>query len=102
MKCLILASGQGTRLAKYSDSKPLTPLLGVPLIERVILTAHTAGISDFTVVTGYRGEKVRLFWTGLQKEEISRSRTSSTMSGKRRAGLQSLKLSPISTRTSFF
>jgi choline kinase len=33
----------------------------VPLIERVILTAHTAGISDFTVVTGYRGEKVRLF-----------------------------------------
>jgi CDP-L-myo-inositol myo-inositolphosphotransferase len=41
--------------------KPLLPVLGVPLIERVILTASRAGLSDFTVVTGYQGEKVRKF-----------------------------------------
>ena len=61
MTCLILAAGRGTRLARHSDSKPLTPLLGVPLIERVMLTAREAGATDFFVVTGYNGEKVRRF-----------------------------------------
>jgi len=61
MTCLILAAGRGTRLAKCSDSKPLTPLLGVPLIERVMLTAREAGATDFFVVTGYNGQKVRRF-----------------------------------------
>jgi len=59
MKCLILASGQGTRLKAKCDSKPLIPLLGVPLIERVILTAHKAGLTDFYVVVGYNKEKLK-------------------------------------------
>jgi len=58
MKCLILASGQGLRLKAKGDSKPLVPLLGLPLIERVILTAHKAGFTDFYVVTGYNREKI--------------------------------------------
>ncbi|MBA7549703.1 Bifunctional IPC transferase and DIPP synthase [subsurface metagenome] len=41
------------------DSKPLVPLLRLPLIERVILTAKGAGLSDFYVVTGYNGKKLR-------------------------------------------
>ena len=41
------------------DSKPLVPLLELPLIERVILTAKGAGLSDFYVVTGYNGKKLR-------------------------------------------
>jgi CDP-L-myo-inositol myo-inositolphosphotransferase len=53
-KCLILAAG-----------RPLFPLLGLPLIERVIMTAWRAGLSDFTVVTGYRGEKIRKFLDDL-------------------------------------
>ncbi len=59
MKCLILASGQGLRLKNKGDSKPLVHLLGLPLIERVILTGHKAGLTDFYVVTGFNGEKVR-------------------------------------------
>jgi len=59
MKCLIIAAGQGTRLAHKGDSKPLVPLLGVPLIERVILSACEAGVNDFLVVTGFNGDKVR-------------------------------------------
>jgi len=58
VKCLILASGQGSRLKAKGDSKPLVPLLSLPLIERVILTAHKAGLTDFYVVTGYNGEKI--------------------------------------------
>ena len=59
MKCLIIAAGEGSRLAMRGDSKPLVPLLRLPLIERVILTAKGAGLSDFYVVTGYNGKKLR-------------------------------------------
>jgi len=59
MKCLIIAAGRGSRLASKGNSKPLVRLLGLPLIERTILTAKKAGINDFYVVTGYEGEKVR-------------------------------------------
>jgi CDP-L-myo-inositol myo-inositolphosphotransferase len=61
MKCLIIAAGRGSRLSNKGDSKPLVPLLGLSLIERVILTAKNTVITDFYVVTGYNGEKVRGF-----------------------------------------
>ena len=59
MKCLIIAAGQGSRLSSRGDSKPLVPVLGLSLIERVILTAEKSGLIDFYVVTGNNGEKVR-------------------------------------------
>ncbi len=64
-KCLILAAGRGSRLASWGVAKPRLPLLGVPLIERVLLTAHRAGLSDFTIVTGYDGERLRKFLDDL-------------------------------------
>ena len=69
LKCLIIAAGKGIRLSKGGDSKPLISLLGLSLIERVILTAKNVGLSDFYVVTGYNGEKVRCFL-----DEFSRNR----------------------------
>ncbi|GAI57518.1 unnamed protein product, partial [marine sediment metagenome] len=63
--CLIIAAGKGMRLSQRGDSKPLIPLLGVPIIERVIRSAIVAGIDDFCVVTGYNGEKVRSFLDNL-------------------------------------
>ena len=65
MKCLIIAAGKGSRLRLRGDSKPLIPILGVPLIERVIRSAREAGADDFYVVTGYHGEGVRTFLNGL-------------------------------------
>ncbi len=59
MKCLIIAAGKGSRLRNKGNSKPLVPVLGVPIIERIIRAAMQAGIDDFCVVTGYEGEKVR-------------------------------------------
>lgn len=58
MKCLIIAAGRGSRLERKGASKPLVPVLGKPLIERVICSAVQAGIDDFYVVTGYNGDKV--------------------------------------------
>ena len=61
MKCLIIAAGKGSRLKQRGDSKPLIPILGIPMIERVIRTALEAGVDEFYVVIGYQGEQVRLF-----------------------------------------
>ena len=61
MKCLIIAAGKGSRLQQRGDSKPLVPILGIPLIERVIRAAMEAGADEFYVVIGYQGERVRLF-----------------------------------------
>ncbi|MBW1816273.1 MAG: NTP transferase domain-containing protein [Deltaproteobacteria bacterium] len=65
MKCLIIAAGKGSRLRQRGDSKPLIPVLGVPLIERAIRSAVEAGVDGFFVVTGYQGERVRGFLGSL-------------------------------------
>ena len=65
MKCLIIAAGKGSRLRQQGDSKPLVPILGLPLIERVIRSAIEAGADDFYVVTGYQEELIRVFLVGL-------------------------------------
>jgi choline kinase len=59
MKCLIIAAGEGSRLSNRGDSKPLVPLLELPLIERVILNAKGAAITNFYIVTGYNGKRLR-------------------------------------------
>ena len=64
-KCLILAAGRGSRLGKKGVPKPLLPLLGLPLLERVILTAASAGLDDFIIVTGFEGDRVRRFLDDL-------------------------------------
>ncbi len=61
MQCLIIAAGKGHRLRSKGDSKPIVPIFGVPLIERVIRCAQEGGVDDFFVVTGYQGERVRSF-----------------------------------------
>jgi len=65
MKCLIIAAGKGSRLRQQGDSKPLIPILGLPLIERVIHSAIEAGADDFLVVTGYQEDLIRSFLVSL-------------------------------------
>lgn len=66
MKCLIIAAGRGSRLSEKGDSKPLIPILGVPLLERVIRAALEGGANEFLVVTGYRGNDIRDFLNSLE------------------------------------
>jgi CDP-L-myo-inositol myo-inositolphosphotransferase len=67
VKCLIIAAGQGTRLKSKGEIKPLVPILGVPLIERVIRSAMKGGADEFVVITGYQGEQVSDFCQPLAK-----------------------------------
>ena len=59
MKCLIVAAGQGTRLREKGELKPLIPIKGVPLIERVIANAQADGADEFFAVTGYRSDELQ-------------------------------------------
>ena len=68
MQCLILAAGHGSRLRGVSESKPLTPVGGAPLIAHVIGAAMAVGATDFTIVTGHRAEQVESFLAGLAEE----------------------------------
>ena len=60
-QCLILAAGNGSRLVSRSSNipKPLVRVHGMPLLERIIITARIAGIRRFVIVVGYRGEVIR-------------------------------------------
>jgi choline kinase len=59
--CVILAAGNGSRLVSRSAGKPkpLVEVNGVPLLEHVIVAAHEAGVTDFTIVVGYCGTAIR-------------------------------------------
>ena len=59
MKCLIIAAGQGSRLRQRAESKPLVPVNGTPLIDRVIASARGGGANEFYIVSGYRGAMLR-------------------------------------------
>ncbi len=65
MNCLVLAAGFGSRLRDISASKPLTPVAGVPLIERVIAGALAAGATNFVVVTGHEADQLESFLANL-------------------------------------
>jgi choline kinase len=58
---LILAAGNGSRLASCSGElpKPLVALHGKPLLEHVISGAREAGIERFVTVLGYRSDAIR-------------------------------------------
>jgi len=60
MKGVILAAGNGTRLAPFTNlcPKPLIPVAGRPLILYTIEAFARAGIPDLVIVVGYRAEQV--------------------------------------------
>jgi 1L-myo-inositol 1-phosphate cytidylyltransferase len=60
-QAVILAAGQGQRLREgnaNSALKPLTPVLGVSLLERAVRSCQAAGISECYVVVGYGKEQI--------------------------------------------
>ncbi|RMF86047.1 MAG: hypothetical protein D6736_15975 [Nitrospinota bacterium] len=97
MQCLIIAAGQGKRLAARGDSKPLVALLGLSLIERVILSAQESGLHDFYVVTGYNSEKVEAFLEKLGRERGLKITTIVNEEWDRENGLSVLKAKPLLT-----
>lgn len=73
MKALIIAAGNGSRMQPYTNGrhKCLTSLLGLTIIERIILSAQEAGISEFVIVTGYEGESIKTLLKDGSKYAVS-------------------------------
>lgn len=58
---IILAGGTGTRFADGTGQKVLFPVLGVPALERSLVTCGKAGAETVVVVIGYHWEEVFQF-----------------------------------------
>src|SRR5215469_16488162 len=71
--CLILAAGNGSRIAALSGSapKPLVSLYGASLLEHILLSAQTAGIEKFVIVDGYRADALRRWFAERPLGDIS-------------------------------
>jgi UDP-N-acetylglucosamine diphosphorylase/glucosamine-1-phosphate N-acetyltransferase len=61
LQTIILAGGEGKRVfpLAVNKPKPMFKLLGKPLIHHVIDTLKEAGLNDYVVVTGHRGEQIK-------------------------------------------
>lgn len=57
-KALILAAGLGTRLAPITDVRPksLVPVNGKPILLKQLENLHAVGITDITIISGYRAD----------------------------------------------
>jgi NDP-sugar pyrophosphorylase family protein len=64
MKAVILAGGQGRRLAPYTTilPKPLMPVGDVPILEVVIRQLRRAGFDDITMAVGYLAELLMAYF----------------------------------------
>jgi UDP-N-acetylglucosamine diphosphorylase / glucose-1-phosphate thymidylyltransferase / UDP-N-acetylgalactosamine diphosphorylase / glucosamine-1-phosphate N-acetyltransferase / galactosamine-1-phosphate N-acetyltransferase len=61
LQTIILAGGEGKRVFPLAVNrpKPMFKLLGKPLIHHVIDTLKEAGLKDYIVVVGHRGEQIK-------------------------------------------
>lgn len=66
---MMLAAGLGTRLRPLTDTmpKPLVPVAGTPLIERVMVNARAEGAKRFTANAHYRADQILAHFGGLLK-----------------------------------
>lgn len=67
MDALIIAAGFGSRLRDVSDSKPMTPVAGIPLLELGVRQAKAAGVQRVVVVTGHEAERLEAALPGLAR-----------------------------------
>ena len=58
MKALILAAGLGSRLAPITNDRPksLVPVNGQPILMKQISNLYENGITDITIISGYKAE----------------------------------------------
>lgn len=68
MKALILAAGEGTRLRPYTLDRPkcLVEVEGVSLLDRQLAVLRSEGVTDITLIGGYRSEMLKRPGLGLE------------------------------------
>jgi len=56
---LVLAAGEGSRLRKHAEQKPLLQVAGMPLIGRVLRGLAEAGVRNVWIAVGHKADVVR-------------------------------------------
>ena len=71
LNTIILAAGKGERLRPLTNDKPkcLVELFGKSLLEWQIETFQNSGITDITVVSGYKSDLINFPETNILKNE---------------------------------
>lgn len=66
---IIMAGGRGTRLAPLTDvlPKPLVPVNGKPIVERIMDDLHEAGITEFYLTVNYKAAMIKAYFDELDK-----------------------------------
>lgn len=64
MKTVILAGGRGTRLSEETTlrPKPMVEIGGKPILWHIMRTYASAGINDFLVACGYKGDMIKHYF----------------------------------------
>jgi len=72
MRALILAAGRGERLLPLTKNypKPLTPILGKPLLEHIVETLKEAMVKDIVIVTGYLNHFIQEYFGDGSKFQV--------------------------------
>jgi NDP-sugar pyrophosphorylase family protein len=71
IRAVILAAGKGERMQPLTDMVPkaLLPCLGTTLLQRLIAAFQKAGIDEFTVAVGWKGDMIREYLQSLKERD---------------------------------
>ena len=71
-RAIILAGGKGTRLKPYTISmpKPLVPIGGKPILERIIMTLRNHGFNHITVTVNHMAEMIMSYFEDGSKWDV--------------------------------
>ncbi|WFN34362.1 NTP transferase domain-containing protein [Methanogenium sp. S4BF] len=73
MLCVLLAAGEGKRMAPLTATRPkvMLPVANRPMIEHLICAVRDAGIDSFILVVGYREKEIRDYFGNGEKWGVS-------------------------------
>lgn len=60
-RAVLLAAGRGTRMGELTNEtpKPMLAVRGKPVLQHIVEGWHSAGITDFLIIVGWRADIVR-------------------------------------------
>src|SRR5436309_7946339 len=80
-KAVVLAAGRGTRMRELTAdlTKPMIEVRGKPILQHIVEGLRDAGIREFLIVVGYRGDAVRNFLGTGARYDIAIQYTTQTV-----------------------
>ena len=75
IKTVILCGGKGTRMGSDELPKVLFPIVGKPILWHIMSIYSHFGFNDFILCLGYKGEKIKEYFSSQNKWKITFAET---------------------------